>query len=71
MSPLAWLLIGLTRVYQRTLGPLLGGQCRFHPTCSVYMIEAVQKHGGLQGGAKGVWRLLRCGPWSRGGIDEP
>ena len=70
-SPLAWLLVMTTHAYRRTLGPFLGGHCRFHPSCSEYMLQAVAKHGGLKGGLMGVWRLLRCGPWSPGGTDEP
>ena len=71
MSPLARLLVLLTHGYRRTLGPLLGGRCRYHPTCSEYLLRAVAKHGGLKGGALGAWRVLRCGPWSKGGVDEP
>ncbi len=63
------LLILLVRLYQATLSPLLGGQCRFQPTCSEYFIEAVNRHGALVGGCMGLWRLLRCHPFSRGGYD--
>ncbi len=62
-------LILLARLYQVTLSPLLGGQCRFLPTCSHYFIEAVDKHGALVGGWMGLRRLLRCHPFSRGGYD--
>jgi uncharacterized protein len=55
--------------YRVTLGPLLGGQCRFHPTCSQYMIDAVNRHGALHGGWRGIKRVCRCHPLSRGGID--
>lgn len=63
------LLITLVRIYQITLSPLVGGQCRFTPTCSVYFIEAVDKHGPLRGGLMGLWRLGRCNPLSGGGYD--
>jgi putative membrane protein insertion efficiency factor len=62
-------IIFLVRLYQGTLSPLLGGQCRFQPTCSHYLIEAVQKHGAMKGVWLGLWRLLRCHPFSRGGYD--
>ncbi len=65
------LLIGGVRLYQVFLGPFLGGRCRFHPSCSVYFIEAVKKHGAASGAARGVWRVLRCGPWTAGGYDPP
>ena len=66
-----YLLIGLVRLYQIFLGPFLGGRCRFHPSCSVYFIEAVKKHGAVAGATRGVWRVLRCHPWSAGGYDPP
>jgi hypothetical protein len=62
-------LVLLVRVYQATLSPLLGRQCRFTPTCSEYFARAVEKHGALRGGAIGLWRLLRCHPFSKGGYD--
>ena len=64
-----WLLIGLVRLYQIVLSPLLGQNCRFTPTCSNYFIQAVQKHGVIRGGAKGVWRICRCHPFHPGGYD--
>ena len=65
----ARLLIFLARLYQATLSPWLGGQCRFSPTCSRYFIEAVEKHGALRGAAMGLWRVLRCHPFGKGGCD--
>lgn len=62
-------LIALARVYQATLSRHLGGQCKFLPTCSNYFIEAVQTRGAVVGLALGVWRILRCNPWSKGGYD--
>jgi putative membrane protein insertion efficiency factor len=64
-------LIGLVRVYQFTLSPLIGRQCRFHPTCSNYFIEAVRKYGSLPGAIRGVYRILRCNPFCRSGHDPP
>ena len=63
------LLIGAIRLYRKTLSPFLGQQCRFEPTCSHYGEEAIAKHGALRGTILTVWRILRCGPWSKGGYD--
>jgi putative membrane protein insertion efficiency factor len=65
------LLVGLIRAYQVTLSPLLGPACRFEPTCSRYMIGALQKYGLVRGLARGVGRVLRCHPWHPGGYDPP
>jgi uncharacterized protein len=66
-----WLLIGLVRVYQVTLSPLLGPACRFEPTCSRYLVEALRQYGLIRGLAKGIRRVLRCHPWHPGGYDPP
>lgn len=78
MNVLRWLIrlpgltmIGLVRVYQRFLSPLLGNNCRFTPSCSQYMIEAIQKYGALRGSWKGVRRICRCHPCHPGGYDPP
>lgn len=63
------LLIGLVRAYQYAISPLLGRNCRYFPTCSEYMLEAVQKHGAVKGGWLGAKRLCRCHPWHPGGYD--
>jgi len=67
----AWGLIGLVRLYQLTLSPLLGRNCRFHPSCSAYFIQAVEKYGAISGSVRGVWRILRCHPFHPGGYDPP
>lgn len=59
----------LIRIYQMTLSPLIGRQCRFVPTCSNYAIEAIERHGLFRGGAMAAWRILRCNPFCRGGFD--
>jgi len=67
----------LIRVYQRTLsldhGPLKilfpYGFCKFHPSCSEYSAQAIDKHGVIKGTAMGSWRIIRCNPWSKGGED--
>ena len=63
------LLCGLIRVYQWGISPILPGNCRFHPTCSAYAIEAVSKHGAIRGAWLGLRRLLRCHPWGGSGFD--
>ncbi len=65
------LLIALVRFYQRAISPLLGSNCRFSPTCSQYTIEAVEKYGAIRGLWKGVKRIARCHPFSKGGFDPP
>lgn len=65
------LIVGMIRVYQVTLSPLLGQACRFEPTCSRYMVEALKKYGLFRGLAKGLRRLSRCHPWNPGGLDPP
>jgi hypothetical protein len=59
----------MIRVYQRFLSPLLGPRCRYHPSCSEYAAQALQRHGILRGSLLASWRLLRCNPWSHGGFD--
>ena len=61
-------IIASLRLYQRFVSPLLPSACRFHPTCSEYMLEAVNKYG-LRGVWMGMRRLLRCHPFHEGGFD--
>jgi putative membrane protein insertion efficiency factor len=67
----AMLLIAAARVYQWTLSPLVGRQCRFEPTCSAYFILAVRKYGAIRGIWLGARRVGRCHPWHPGGYDPP
>jgi hypothetical protein len=62
--------MGLIRLYQLTISPLLGPRCRFYPSCSRYAYEAFGVHGAVRGGWLSARRLLRCHPWNPGGIDE-
>lgn len=59
----------LIRVYQWIISPLLGPNCRFHPSCSQYTLEAVEEHGALCGSWLGLRRIGRCHPWNAGGFD--
>ena len=63
------LVIGALRIYKRWLSPLLPSACRFEPTCSVYMIQAVEKYGAWRGVGKGLKRIMRCHPFHEGGLD--
>ncbi len=60
----------LIRIYQLLLSPLLGRNCRFTPTCSVYTSEAIKKHGFLKGIFLGGKRLAKCHPFHPGGVDH-
>ncbi|TET96904.1 MAG: membrane protein insertion efficiency factor YidD [Candidatus Zixiibacteriota bacterium] len=65
----AYPLIFVLYLYRFTLSPLIGNNCRFHPTCSQYAEQALRKYGALRGSIKAVRRLLRCHPWHEGGYD--
>lgn len=62
-------LMALIQVYRYTLSPMLGRQCRFEPSCSMYALEALQVHGALRGGWMSTKRVCRCHPWHPGGYD--
>ena len=57
------------RAYQLTLSPLLGERCKYYPSCSHYAVDAINEKGAIKGLALTGWRLLRCNPWSHGGVD--
>jgi putative membrane protein insertion efficiency factor len=57
------------RFYQRAISPALPRRCKYHPTCSAYAVDAVRRYGILRGLVLAGWRLLRCNPWSHGGVD--
>ncbi len=64
--------IGLVYAYRFTLGLFVSpGSCKYHPSCSEYALGALRKHGLLKGSTLAAWRLLRCNPWSQGGVDHP
>lgn len=71
MTPAAWMVSLPIRLYRATFGPLVGMNCRFHPTCSAYALEALERHGAWRGAWLIVRRLLRCHPWGGSGYDPP
>lgn len=63
------IIFAVVKTYKYCISPLFPPSCRFTPSCSTYMLEAVEKHGVIRGVALGVWRILRCHPFSKGGYD--
>jgi uncharacterized protein len=59
----------LVEGYRRLLSPLLAPRCKYHPTCSQYALDALREFGAGRGALLAGWRLLRCNPWSHGGVD--
>jgi putative membrane protein insertion efficiency factor len=55
--------------YRRFVSPALPARCKYHPTCSAYAVEAVRRYGPFRGVVLAAWRVLRCNPWSHGGVD--
>ena len=69
-APARGALIALVRVYRATLSGVFGGQCRFYPSCSHFAEEAIRSHGAVRGVGLSAWRLLRCNPFGRGGVER-
>jgi len=63
------ILLALLAIYKRLFSPLLGSRCRFHPSCSDYARQSLARFGPWRGGALAFWRILRCQPLCRGGLD--
>ncbi len=61
--------VGPIRLYQLAISPLFGERCRYYPSCSEYAVQAISRFGILRGLVLAGWRLLRCNPWSPGGLD--
>ena len=70
MSPLARIVATPVHLYRATFSPLVGMSCRYHPTCSAYALEALEKHGAFKGTYLAVRRIMRCHPWGGSGIDN-
>ncbi len=63
------IIVAPVRLYQRAISPALPQRCRYHPSCSQYAVTAVRRFGILRGLVLAAWRLVRCNPWSHGGVD--
>ena len=64
------IVLALIRSYRKLISPLKAPCCKYYPTCSTYALQAVEKHGAFKGTILAVWRVLRCNPWSLGGVDH-
>lgn len=64
------LLVGMVRFYQAFISPMSPPSCKYYPSCSQYALIAFRRHGALRGLGLALWRLLRCNPWSLGGVDD-
>jgi putative membrane protein insertion efficiency factor len=62
------ILVTPIKVYQKWISPMFGPRCKYYPSCSSYAVSAIEAYG-LKGVAMSAWRLLRCNPWSHGGVD--
>jgi putative membrane protein insertion efficiency factor len=63
------ILIGSIRFYQKNISVRSAPKCKYYPTCSHYAVEAIQTHGAFKGFFLSIWRILRCNPFSKGGVD--
>ena len=70
MTAIRALFVSPIRLYQRFISPALPARCRYYPTCSAYAVEAVRTYGVMRGLVLASWRLLRCNPFSAGGVDH-
>jgi putative membrane protein insertion efficiency factor len=62
--------IALVKLYRATVSPFLGDCCKYHPSCSQYALDALRRYGFVRGTILAGWRVLRCNPWSHGGVDH-
>jgi putative membrane protein insertion efficiency factor len=62
-------LLAPLHLYRRVISPAMRPHCRYHPSCSEYAVEAVREYGVIRGGVLAAWRVVRCNPWSPGGVD--
>ena len=69
MSAIRTIAVAPVRFYQRVISPGIPARCRYHPSCSEYAVQAIRRYGVLRGVVLAAWRLLRCNPWSDGGVD--
>lgn len=69
MSTISRAIASMIRWYQRNISPRFAPRCRYYPSCSEYAVRAVERHGAGKGTLLASWRILRCNPWSKGGVD--
>ena len=65
------LIISLIKLYKKFLSPIFPNSCRYYPSCSSYAIQSIEKYGVVKGSLKAIWRVIRCNPFSKGGVDYP
>jgi uncharacterized protein len=70
VSLLRTIAVAPLRLYQRAISPAIAPRCKYHPSCSEYAVQAIRRYGILRGLVLAAWRLLRCNPWSHGGVDR-
>jgi putative membrane protein insertion efficiency factor len=63
-------IMAVIRGYTFLISPFLGRNCRFHPTCSAYALQAIERHGVFKGSGLSIWRILRCNPWHKAPYDD-
>ena len=68
--PLTWLVIAVVKAWRTFISPLYGPVCKYQPSCSSFGLRALQVHGVFRATPMIVWRILRCNPWSTGGVDD-
>jgi putative membrane protein insertion efficiency factor len=64
-----YVFIYIIKLYKKFISPMFAPSCRFYPTCSTYAVQSLTKYGVIKGGAKAIWRILRCNPYNKGGYD--
>ncbi len=64
-----YVFIFIIKLYKKFISPMFAPSCRFYPTCSTYAVQSFTKYGVIKGGAKAIWRILRCNPYNKGGYD--
>jgi len=69
VKPMRAIATAPVRFYQRAISPGIPARCKYYPSCSEYAVQAIRRYGVLRGVVLATWRILRCNPWSHGGVD--
>ncbi len=64
-------IVSAINVYRKFISPVLPSSCRYYPSCSTYAVLSIRKYGAFRGSLKAIYRVLRCNPFSKGGVDYP